>query len=53
MNYRVFLKVDDVKRLSRVIVYDSGARVVIPINPDGSIRWADDTIYQKSNQEDQ
>lgn len=29
-------------RLSAVLEYDSGARVEIPINRDGSVRWFDD-----------
>lgn len=29
-------------RLSRVIEYASGAKVEIPVNKDGSIKWFDD-----------
>lgn len=29
-------------RLSKVLEYSTGARVRVPINPDGSIRWYED-----------
>ena len=40
---RRLLKVDNGK-LSQVLKYDSGKRVEIPINKDGSIRWLPDKM---------
>lgn len=40
---RRLLKVDDGK-LSQVLEYDSGRRIEIPINKDGSIRWLPDKM---------
>lgn len=40
---RRLLKVDDSK-LSQVLEYDSGRRIEIPINKDGSIRWLPDKM---------
>lgn len=34
-------------RLSSIIEYESGARVEIPINNDGSVRWFDDEKLKK------
>lgn len=41
---------DGKNRLSKVITYESGARVEIPINPDGSVKWFDDTLLIKSQE---
>lgn len=40
---RRLLKADDGK-LSQVLEYDSGTRIEIPINKDGSIRWLPDKM---------
>ena len=40
--YRIITKCN-ITKLSRIIEYTSGARVEIPIYPDGSIRWFDDS----------
>lgn len=40
---RRLLKADNGK-LSQVLEYDSGKRVEIPINKDGSIRWLPDKM---------
>ncbi len=47
-NYRTLIKADSGK-LYKVIEYDSGARVEIPINPDGSVKWFDDSKLLKKN----
>ena len=41
------LKAEDGK-LSTVLEYSSGARVEIPINRDGSVKWFDDSKLIKS-----
>ena len=41
------LKSEDGK-LSTVLEYSSGARVEIPINRDGSVKWFDDSKLIKS-----
>lgn len=38
---RRFIKADNGKR-SHVIKYETGKRVEIPINQDGSVRWYED-----------
>ncbi len=38
---KTFTKADN-GRLSKVIEYNSGTRVEIPINKDGSIKWYED-----------
>lgn len=43
---RRFLRADDGK-LSKVIEYGTGARVEIPINRDGSVRWYVDKPKEK------
>lgn len=43
---RRLLKVDDSK-LSQVLEYDSGRRIEIPINKDGSIRWLPDKMKKQ------
>lgn len=45
---RRLLKVDDGK-LSQVLEYDSGRRIEIPINKDGSIRWLPDKMKISKN----
>lgn len=45
-NYRTLTKCDDSKLL-KVIEYKSGARVEIPINRDGSVKWFDDSKLLK------
>lgn len=42
-----FLKADR-GRLSTVLEYESGTRVEIPINKDGSVKWFDDTKLLKN-----
>lgn len=42
----VFTKAEDGK-LSKVIEYNTGARVEIPINQDGSVKWFDDSQLLK------
>lgn len=42
-----FLKADR-GRLSTVLEYESGTRVKIPINKDGSVKWFDDTKLLKN-----
>lgn len=41
-SYRTLTRCDNGK-LSKVIEYKSGARVEIPINRDGSVKWFDDS----------
>ena len=45
-NYRTLTKCDSGK-LYKVIEYDSGARVEIPVNQDGSVKWLDDSKLLK------
>ena len=45
-SYRTLTKCDNGK-LSKVIEYGSGARVEIPINLDGSVKWFDDSKLLK------
>ena len=45
---KTFIKVDNGK-LSKVLEYESGSRVEIPINKDGSIRWYQDKPKKKNN----
>ena len=47
-NYRTLTKCDNCK-LSKVIEYKSGARVEIPINRDGSVKWFDDSKLLKKS----
>lgn len=47
-NYRTLTKYDSGK-LYKVIEYDSGARVEIPMNQDGSVKWFDDSKLLKKN----
>ena len=48
MEVKRFTKADKGK-LSKVIEYESGARVEIPINNDGSVKWFDDEKLRKVN----
>lgn len=36
-------------QLSKVVEYGTGAKVSIPINPDGSVRWYEDKPKRKIN----
>jgi hypothetical protein len=45
---KTFTKADN-EKLSKVIEYESGARVEIPINKDGSVRWFDDRKLLKAS----
>jgi hypothetical protein len=47
-NYRTLTKCDSGK-LYKVIEYDSGTRVEIPINRDGSVKWFDDSKLLKKS----
>lgn len=37
------------RKMSEVVEFESGVRVEIPINRDGSIKWFDDTKLIKEN----
>lgn len=45
---KTFIK-DDNGNLSKVLEYESGAKVEIPINKDGSVRWFDDSKLLKAS----
>ena len=45
---KTFTKADNGK-LSKVLEYESGTRVEIPINKDGSIKWLEDKPRKKAN----
>lgn len=45
---QIFSKADNGK-LSKVIQYSTGAKVEIPINKDGSVRWYIDKEKNKEN----
>lgn len=45
-NSTTFLKADNSK-LSKVIEYSSGARVEIPIDTNGCVKWFDDSKLLK------
>ena len=45
-NIRTSIKADNGK-LSKVIRYQSGEKVEIPINKDGTVRWFDDSKLLK------
>ena len=47
-NYRTLIKADSGK-LYKVIEYDSGERVEIPITSSGEIKWFDDNKLLKKN----
>jgi len=44
---RISVKADNGK-LSKIITFRTGARVEIPINKDGSVRWFDDSKLIKN-----
>ena len=44
---KTWIRADDGK-LSKVLEFDSGQRVEIPINKDGSIRWLPDKVKENS-----
>lgn len=46
---RMWIKADN-GRLSKVLEYDSGKRVEIPINSDGSVRWTEESVKHKEGQ---
>lgn len=48
LEVKTYTKADEGK-LSRVLDYGNGSRVEIPINPDGSVKWFDDSKLLKSN----
>lgn len=41
---RAELTEDDKSKMSKVIDYNDGSRVEIPINKDGSVRWYEDKL---------
>lgn len=43
---KIWIRADNGK-LSKVLEYESGQRVQIPINKDGSIKWLPDKIKHK------
>lgn len=43
-----FIKADDGK-MAQVIEFETGNRVEIPINSDGSVRWHEDRIKAEGN----
>lgn len=45
---KTFIKSEGGK-LSKVVEYGTGARVEIPMNPDGSVRWYEDKPKGKEN----
>ena len=50
-NYRTStvaeLIADGKAKLAKVITYNSGNRVAIPINPNGTVKWFDDSKLLK------
>ena len=52
MTAKVYTKADN-KKLSKVIEYKTGAKVEIPINKDGSVKWFDDSQLIKKERPDQ
>lgn len=45
----IWIKADN-GRLSKVLEYDSGNRIEIPINSDGSVRWTEEPIKKEEGQ---
>lgn len=43
---KVFTRTDD-GRISKVIEYSTGAKVEIPMNKDGSIKWYEDKMKEQ------
>ncbi len=39
-------------KVSKVIAFESGAEVIIPLNKDGSVKWLDDSAYTKVSAND-
>lgn len=50
-DYRTLTRADSGK-LYKVIEYGSGDRVQIPINPDGTVKWFDDSKLLKKISKD-
>lgn len=48
MEVKTFTRADNGK-LSKVIEYESGTKVEIPINNDGSVKWFDDKKLRKAS----
>lgn len=51
-DYRTLTRADS-GNLYRVIEYGSGDRVQIPINPDGTVKWYDDSQLQKTKEREE
>ena len=51
-DYRTLTRADGGK-LYKVIEYGSGDRVQIPINPDGTIKWFDDSQLKKTKEREE
>lgn len=48
-DYKTLTRADS-GNLYKVIEYGSGNRVQIPINPDGTVKWFDDSQLQKTKE---
>ena len=44
-----FIKAENGK-VSQVLEYESGIRVEIPVNNDGTVRWLEDTVKVQKKQ---
>lgn len=51
-DYRTMTRADS-GSLYKVIEYGSGDRVQIPINPDGTIKWFDDSQLKKTKEREE
>lgn len=51
-DYRTLTRADGGK-LYKVIEYKSGDRVQIPINPDGTVKWFDDSQMVKTREREE
>lgn len=51
-DYRTLTRADS-GNLYRVIEYGSGDRVQIPINPDGTVKWFNDSQLKKTNEREE
>lgn len=51
-DYRTLTRADS-GNLYKVIEYGSGDRVQIPINPDGTIKWYDDSQLVKTKEREE
>lgn len=49
MKVKVFTKVEH-NRLAKVIEFENGKKVEIPINKDGSVKWFDDSKLIKKEE---